>query len=148
MDKNYQQANSETAIHRLAILTRILESDPEIIDSLPDEDVSAELREMGIDPRPPLNLVELAATGIVRKAPSHSDIEDKIKALFEAAKEEIFEDGMESNFSRGLSTLVEQHGADAIVALARLIEIENRNDEIAAETLRWLGRLDHPASYE
>jgi len=148
MDKNFQYANTQIAIYRLAVLTRILESDPEIINSLPAEDVSAELREMGIDPRPPFNLVELAATCTVGKAQSPSDIEDKIRALFEAAKEEIFEDGMESNFTRGLSTLVEQHGAEAIVALIRLIEIENRNVEIAAETLRWVGRLDHPSSYE
>jgi hypothetical protein len=148
MDKNYQQANSETAIHRLAILTRILESDPEIIDSLPDEDISAELREMGIDPRPPLNLIELVTTGTVREAQSTSDIEGKVTLLYEAAKEEIFEDGMESNFTRGLSTLVEGHGADAIVVLARLTKSGNRNDEIAAETLRWAGRLDDPSSYE
>jgi hypothetical protein len=149
MDKSLQQANSEIAIHRLAILTRILESDPEIIDSLPDEDVSAELREIGIDPRPPLNLVELSeATGTARKARSSSDLEDRIKVLLEAAKEEIFEEGMESDFTRGLSRLVEERGAEAIATLAHLIESGNRNDEIAAETLRWVGRLDHPSSYE
>ena len=149
MDNSLQQSNRETAIQRLVILTRILGSDPEIIESLPAEDVSAELQEMGIDPRPPLNLVELAeATSTVRRAQSSSDIEDKIKALFEAAKEEIFEDGMESDFSKGLLRLVEQYGAEAIVALTRLIESENTNAEIAAETLRWVGRLDHPSSYE
>jgi|GEM_PF-5995735 len=148
MDKNFQHANSQIAIYRLAVLTRILESDPEIINSLPAEDVSAELREIGVDPQPTFNLIELAATCRVRKAQSPSDIEDKIRVLFEAAKEEIFEDGMESNLTRGLSTLVEQDGAEAIIVLIRLIEIENRNDEIAAETLRWAGRLDHPSSYE
>jgi hypothetical protein len=148
MDKNFQHANTQTAIYRLVVWTSILESDPEIINSLPAEDVNAELREMGIDPLPGFNLAELAATCTVREAQSPSDIEDKIRELLKAAKEEIFEDGMESNFTRGLSTLVEQYGADAITTLIRLIEIENRNVEITAETLRWAGRLDHPLSYE
>lgn len=148
MDKNLQQANSEMAIHRLAILTRIWESDPEIINSLPSEDVSAELREMGIDLRPSLNLVELAeAISTGRRAPA-SDLENRIRALFEPAKEEIFEEGMESDFTRGLSRLMAERGAEAIAALTRLIESEDKNDEIAAEALRWVGRFDHPSSYE
>ncbi len=148
MDKHFQDANTQTAIYRLVVLTSILESDPEIINSLPAEDVNAELREMGIDPLPVVNLAELAATRTVREAQTPAVIEDKIRTLFNEAKEEIFEDGMESNFTTGLSTLVEQHGAEAITALIRLIEIENRNVEITAETLRWVGRIVHPLSYK
>ena len=145
MDNNFQQTTSEMAIQRLVILTRILESDPEIIDSLADEDVSAELREMGIDPRPPFKLIELANAGATR---TRADVADQVGRLFQSSKEEIFEEGMESNLTRGLSELIEERGSEVIAALTDLRHAEGSNSEIVAEALRWVGRIDHQSSYE
>lgn len=77
----------------------------------------------------------------------HKDLDQKILALFEAAKEQNFEDGMESEFSKGLVDVVKNYGVAAIEALAPLIIDEKVNPEVASEALRWLGRINHPVSY-
>ena len=77
----------------------------------------------------------------------HKDFNQKILALFEAAKEQNFEDGMESEFSKELIDLVKEYGVGAIEALAHLIIEEKVNPEVASEALRWLGHINHPASY-
>jgi hypothetical protein len=65
-------------------------------------------------------------------------------ALFAAAKDEYFEDGMESAFSRGLIRLIGEYGEKAVVELAFLILHDQVNAEIAAEALRWLGHMEGP----
>ena len=77
----------------------------------------------------------------------HKDLNQKMLTLLEAAKEQNFEDGMESEFSKELIDLVKEYGVDAIAALAHLIIVEKVNPEVASEALRWLGPIDHPASY-
>jgi hypothetical protein len=71
-------------------------------------------------------------------------IAQQIEALFEAAKEERFEDGMESEFSNELISLVEEHGSAAIHALTNLIISEGVNAEVVSEALRWIGWMDTP----
>jgi HEAT repeat protein len=75
------------------------------------------------------------------------DLNQRVFALFGAAKEQNFEDGMESEFSKGLLELVKECGADTIEALAPLIIEEKVNPEVASEALRWLGQIEHPVSY-
>lgn len=76
-----------------------------------------------------------------------AEIDQEIERLFEAAKEQIFEDGMESDFSRGLVSLVEKYGDIAIGVITRLVVTEQANAEVASEALRWLGRMEHPFTY-
>jgi len=76
-----------------------------------------------------------------------AEIRKRIEALFGAAKEEFFEDGMESEFSRGLVSLVRQYSNRAIDVLVHLLGSDQVNAEVASEALRWLGRMDHPPSY-
>lgn len=71
----------------------------------------------------------------------------KIEALFEAAKEEVFEDGIGSVFSKGLTSLVNRYGNDTIAAISPLVIHERVNTEVASETLRCLGRMGHPLTY-
>jgi len=78
---------------------------------------------------------------------THEKLDRQIADSFEAAKEQIFEDGRESEFSRALMRLVNEYSVDAVAGLANLIIEEKVNPEIAAEALRWLGQIDHPASY-
>lgn len=75
------------------------------------------------------------------------DLDQKMIALFEAAKEQNFEDGMEGEFSKALISLIKEYGVDAIEALAHFIIEEKVNPEVASEALRWLGQIDHPVSY-
>jgi hypothetical protein len=74
-------------------------------------------------------------------------IDQEIELLFDRAKEEVFEDGMESDFSRGLISYVRKFGDTAIAALVRLIVTEQANAEVASEAMRWLGHIDHPITY-
>lgn len=75
------------------------------------------------------------------------DIDQKVEALFVTAKGQIFEDGMESEFSKELISLIRKHGSPVVVVLTDLIVNEKVNAEVASEALRWLGRVDHLSSY-
>ena len=72
----------------------------------------------------------------------------KLEAIFWAAKGEYFEDGMESEFTRQLNYIVKKYGSAAIEAITCLLVYEKVNPEVAGEALRWLGRIEHPESYE
>lgn len=77
--------------------------------------------------------------------PEYLDLE--IRRLFWQAREQVFEDGMESEFSKELISLVRRYGNAAMEVLTHLIVNGKVNAEAASEALRWLGRMDHPASY-
>jgi hypothetical protein len=75
------------------------------------------------------------------------EIDQEIEGLFEIAKEQIFEDGIESEFSRGLISIIKEYGNDAMIVIANLIVTDQVNAEVASEALRWLGHIDHPKTY-
>jgi hypothetical protein len=75
------------------------------------------------------------------------ELAEALRALFALGKEQVFEDGMESEFSNNLITLVKKYGKDALAELAYFIVYEKVRAEVAAETLRWLGLVSHPLSY-
>ncbi len=70
-----------------------------------------------------------------------SDLKEKIRNLFIGAEEELFEDGMESDFSRKLLILVRRNRNEAIAILKDLIIGEQVSRIVAAETLRSLGDM-------
>ena len=72
----------------------------------------------------------------------------QIESIFWEAKGECFEDGMESKFSRKLISFIRRYKKDAIEAITCLIVYEKVNPEVAGEALRWIGRMEHPESYE
>jgi hypothetical protein len=74
------------------------------------------------------------------------EIEEKLDRLFRAAKDQIFEDGMESDFSKELILLVKKYGYFALGIITRLIVAEQVNAEVASEALRWIGHMDDPSS--
>lgn len=69
-------------------------------------------------------------------------------SVFARASEVVFEDGMESSFSRSLIRFVQKCGDDSIRALATLIDDGRVDREAAGEALRWLGRMVHPPTHE
>lgn len=70
-------------------------------------------------------------------------IEQLIDVLFNEAVDQDFEDGMESEFSRELLSLVRRYGDLAMSEIAYLITWNRANPEVSSEALRWLGRMDH-----
>lgn len=136
------------AIQHLEILALFLDSDPEIIGSLPSEDVGEELCEFGITPDLPVNIIRNVIDVKRNDSSNIPDIEQKIHMLFQAAKEQIFEDGMENTFLKGLTSLVDEYGDDAIAALSEHILYVESNEETASEALRWLSRLSHSTSLD
>lgn len=74
-------------------------------------------------------------------------VDQEIELLFDRAKEEVFEDGMESEFSRGLISYIRKYGNAAIATLERLIVTEQVNAEVASEAMRWLGHINHSITY-
>lgn len=76
------------------------------------------------------------------------EIDQEIGMLFRAAKEQDFEDGMESELSKGLVSLIKKYGNAAMEVTADLLIYERVDAEVASEALRWLGRMDHPPSYD
>jgi hypothetical protein len=75
------------------------------------------------------------------------DLYEEVEALFESGKEENFEDGMESDFSKNLISVVKKYGNYALEIIGCLIVYEKVNAEVAGEALRWLGQLDHPETH-
>ena len=71
----------------------------------------------------------------------------KIEQLIICDSGEIFEDGMESRFSRKLVALIKQYGNDAIDAIGELIRQRRMNVENVAEAMRWLGHIEHPPTH-
>jgi hypothetical protein len=75
------------------------------------------------------------------------EVLQRIVITFDKAKELLFEDGIESDFSRELVSLIKSYGDIAMRVLANLILNEEVNAEIASEVLRWLGQMEDPKTY-
>jgi len=73
-------------------------------------------------------------------------VQSKFSVAVTFAREEWFEDGVESKFSRALSTLLYAYGDAAVAAVERYLGSPDINTEIAVEAAQWLGDVDHPAS--
>ena len=66
-----------------------------------------------------------------------------LQRIFFAAREEVFEDGMDSVFSRQLVSFMERHSRLAIDILSDLLILEKVNAEVAGEALRHVGHIEH-----
>jgi HEAT repeats len=75
------------------------------------------------------------------------EIKQQFEKLFAAGKGEFFHDGMESEFSRALLSLVDRYRDVAVEILADLIMGENVNPAVASEALRWIGQIDDLSSH-
>lgn len=75
------------------------------------------------------------------------EVSELVDDLCESALETEFEDGMMSNFSRGLFDLVLNHGYLAMQQVTYLITNDILNPNVSSEALRWLGRIDDASTY-
>jgi len=89
--------------------------------------------------------------GIIESSTSKSNdlnlLFKQANLIFTKAKEEIFEDGMESVFSRNLSNFVKSYSHSAMEAIISVVLSNQTNAEVASEALRILGRLNHKSTY-
>jgi hypothetical protein len=91
----------------------------------------------------------LVVQSVNTTAPSRNQgAETRFKAAFQRGRQERFEDGMESNFSAELESLVRTYGPSSKEILAGLLEDNGVSAEVWGEAMRCLGRLDDPASQE
>lgn len=67
---------------------------------------------------------------------------DMLRRLFHGANYEVFEDGMDSDFSNSLNRIIRDYGVVAIGALEEMMYTDGVNPEVAAEALVWVGRMD------
>lgn len=86
---------------------------------------------------------------------SETELSTALRSLFASARDEMFEDGMESGFARELQRLIRQGGNQVTAELYYLVTHEKVdstssppvNPAVAAEALRWLGLMHDPATY-
>ena len=69
----------------------------------------------------------------------------EIEALFGAAENESFEDGLDSVLSLELQRLVLQHGEVSLEVVSDLILKDRAAPEVAAEALACLGEMEDEA---
>ena len=67
--------------------------------------------------------------------------------LVQEATDEVFYDGMESTFSRGLSHAVQAYGYTAVNAIDKLLSQDRTNAEAAGEILRQVGSIEDPRTH-
>ena len=75
-------------------------------------------------------------------------IKRQIENLFFVAREEVFEDGMESEFSRELVLSIKQYGDPVIEVMSELILNDSVSPEVASEALRWIGYIEHKDTHD
>ncbi len=80
-------------------------------------------------------------TNATTKKARPDSIRIEFQELVKQARDEVFEDGMESHFSRKLMFFIREYGVDATDVLEEFICSERINAEIASETLRWVGHM-------
>lgn len=69
----------------------------------------------------------------------NDSLHNELMVIFRQAKNEVFEDGMHSNFSRALFSSIDEHGIMAVSAIESIINHHGISDRLVGETLRWLG---------
>ena len=70
-------------------------------------------------------------------------IRTELETIFAIGRDERFEDGMESMFSRALVAYIGEQGETALKELSTYVFHERVNAEVAGESLRWVGGLEN-----
>lgn len=83
-----------------------------------------------------------ATSGVTPTANLEDQLVDYFQRLGTNAIEEVFLDGMESNFSRRLTAALVAHGETAVRAIERIINLDTTSVEVVGETLRHIGYLE------
>ncbi len=90
---------------------------------------------------------DVPAASSTKRAPTVESIEKELHQLFSEFRHEVFEDGVESDFSRRLIRVVETKGNMALLELNALLRAPNTPSNVAAEALRWIGQMRHAETH-
>lgn len=85
-----------------------------------------------------------AGAGVAPAASQEELAVSELQNLFEKAEEMRFEDGMETEVSRGLRFVLTRYGLEGCRALANVIRTGAPTTDALMETLHFLGRFDDP----
>ena len=78
---------------------------------------------------------------------NRKDIRMSLERVLRDGFLEVFEYGMESDFSRGLEYLIRRHSNDAVAELDRLLEQGQGDQEVREEALLQLGSIEHKPTH-
>ena len=78
---------------------------------------------------------------------NRKDIRMSLERVLRYGSLEVFEYGMESDFSQGLEYLIGRHSNDAVAELDRLLEQGQGDQEVREEALLQLGSIEHKPTH-
>jgi hypothetical protein len=81
------------------------------------------------------------ASSSTKQVISSENIERELEQLFHEFRHEVFEDGIESDFSQRLLRMIETKGNMALLELNALLRSPSTPLTVSAEALRWLGQM-------
>jgi hypothetical protein len=81
------------------------------------------------------------ASSSTKQVISSENIERELEQLFHEFRHEVFEDGIESDFSQRLLRIIETKGNMALLELNALLRSPSTPLTVSAEALRWLGQM-------
>ncbi len=82
----------------------------------------------------------------IEKILQTAHLRGQLTAIFAAARDEYFEDGMDSEFSRDLVDFVSRYGLSAVKVLREFISDLTLSSETVYEALRWIGKINDVAT--
>lgn len=85
--------------------------------------------------------------GHIYTAQEMQRLHGELTVLFADAKEEVFEDGVESEFSSHLLALIDEYGEFAMNQIILMAEEDKVEHEVLAEALRWFGHMEDGVAY-
>lgn len=109
--------------------------------------VGEELHTLPLE-RPISRRIDISESTAIDQQRPGRDVTTILLELSAKAKEEDFEDGMLSNFARGLISLTLRFGDITVKSLETAIMRGTLNEEVTSEALRWLGDMDHQATHQ
>jgi HEAT repeat protein len=86
------------------------------------------------------------AAGDHTAAAVKANITRTMGSLLRLAKEERFQDGMESNLSQGLAAMIRRYPADAMATLRNIIDSGGVSKSLTAEVIESVSRVNNPES--
>lgn len=88
-----------------------------------------------------LLLVDESERGSTTQTAELHNSRRSLLTLFESARDMLFEDGAENDFSQKLVSFIWRHGNVALSLLGELAASQVVSDEVMSEALRWVGRV-------
>ena len=100
------------------------------------------------NPREILLRIVWSETGAISSMVVRGGVARQVRGVFLNAREEVFEDGMHSQFSRSLIALVNKYGKEALRAISSEMSSSSADVDVVCEALKWLGVMTDKGTAE